>query len=119
MDLLRGSLVGTLMRRISAGLERTLGGLLARIQTQGLAAGLGSFFGDMLGQLVAGADDLAADACHTIGRVSGVVFDFARALGGGIIGHFVQQLQQVASVFKWIWENIGKPAWTAIKGFAG
>jgi hypothetical protein len=118
LKLLRGNVVEYLKDKIAAGLDGVFGGLVARVEKDGLVGALEGMVGDLVGGVTKSVTHLASDACAGLAKAAQAVFDFARWIGGTAFDALKKGAAAVGGFFSEIWDDLGAPAWKAIKSFA-
>lgn len=119
MSLLRGDLVELLKERIAAGLDGYVGGLMARIQREGLLGALAGTAEEIIGGLSGAVGNLGSNACNAIAGAAQRFFDLTRWLGGTAFDALRRGASAVGDFLSTTWTQLGQPAWSAIKSFAG
>ena len=115
LDFLRGDILGNIKSRITSAIDSLTGGLFSHIQTEGLA----SILRDLLGAGFSAIGTGVSEGCAALARVARKLWDFAKKLTGPAIAAFKKIFDKVGGFLSDLWKDFGKPAWEAIKHYAG
>lgn len=119
LTLLRGDVVELLKEKVGSGVDSFFGGLISRVQKEGLVGALAGVVSELTGKVSAGAGQLTASACAVFGKVAQAVFDFAKMIGGTAFEALKQGAAAIGGFFSDLWNKFGGPAWKVIKEVAG
>jgi hypothetical protein len=119
LELLRGNIIDYLKDRIVGGLDSLLGGLISRVQKDGLLGAIEAMIGEVVDGLTKNGTGLTAEACGALGGALQSILDAARTVGGRAFDAVKQAFSGIGQFLGYVWENLGQPAWKAIKGVAG
>jgi hypothetical protein len=118
LALLRGGLGEYLKEKIASGLDSVFGGLISRIQKEGLVGALGGIVGELASAVHKGGAQLASDICKGLATAARAVGEFASAVGTEVFDSLKKAASAVGGFFQDLWQDLGAPAWKAIKTFA-
>lgn len=119
MAFLRGNPIEVIKTKIENALDKSLGGILSRIQREGLwgaLSGLAKEGFEALSSMVASA---AADPCGALRAVIQGFIDFQKWEASTLWSILTKGAAIVADIFSTLWNDLAKPAWESIKKFAG
>lgn len=101
--------------KIVEGIDSLTGGLFSKIQSKGLA----DILLELLGSGFSSIGSLISSGCSAIASVCHKLYTFAKKLLGPALAAFKKVMHAIGGFFSSLWDDIGKPAWDAIKKYGG
>ena len=115
LDFLRGDIIGILKDKLLTYIDSSFGGLISRIQVNGLAEVLQELFSTVL----TGISEGMIGGCRAVAASAEKVFNFIKHLGGAALQRCRAFFNGLANQCTFIWNEYAKPALDFIKKYAG
>ena len=119
LKLLRGDVVGYLKDKIADGLDAVFGGFSSLIPKDGFLGAAASTIGGFVGAVEKAISGIAAGACEVFASAAETVISVVKAIAGPAFQAIKAIASAVGTAFSFVWDNLVKPAWDAIKSVAG
>ncbi len=117
-DMLSNGIDGELKKRIFQSVLRIVRSIKTRIENSDLVKKIKAFFSSSKEKLKQWKNDVG-DKCNTLYEKIDSLVTFLGEINDPIIQQIRRDLQTLGGFASSFWDNIGKPAWDAIKKFAG
>jgi len=115
LDFLRGDIIGILKEKLLTYIDTAFGGLISRIQVQGLAEVLQELFSSV----VTGISDGMTGGCREVAASAEKVFNFIKHLVGVALQRCIAFFNGLANQCTFIWNEYARPSLDFIKKYAG
>jgi hypothetical protein len=118
MQLLRGDVVAMLRERLAASVDAFLGGFLSRVQREGIFGALSGLAAESRATLKEAWTAFKGEACAALLPIVEGLIGVQRWLNGKTFQTLKSIALAIAGFFSSAWDEIGAPAWKAIKSVA-
>ncbi len=115
MSFLRGNIIETIYDRILSSIDTALGGIISRIQAEGLANVLRSFIEAFLEF----GNAAVTSGCRAVFSAAEKLTAFFRRLTGPAVAAVRRFMQSISTTLSSIWNDMALPAVRAIRQYAG